>query len=202
MRFLFVGLVFASRLASADPEDSQKPWNRENHAGVSLEVGGGWQRIQQNGITYRAEYLRFAPQVSLNRWLYIGGGLQFGHIYGGSGMLEAQPYDPVGNLFDESTGTIVSGQALVGARGFFGIVSGAFEIAPTERWTNASANSAYATFSTSATMIELHGRLDVWATPHFSAGIMAGADTESIHDFEAGVQLAFHFEPYDTMKRR
>jgi hypothetical protein len=202
MRFLFIGLVLASQVASADPEESLKPWERENHAGVSLEIGGGWQRIRTNGLTYRAEYLRFAPQISLNRWFYVGAAFQFGHIYGSSGTLEGRPYDPVGSVFDNSTGTDVAAQLLVGARGFFGIVSGALEIAPTERWTSSSGNSANASFTTSASMIEVHGRIDVWASPYFSAGIMATVDTESIHDFEAGLQLAFHFEPYDAMKNR
>jgi len=200
MRFLFVGLLFASHVASADPDDSLKPWERENHAGVSLDIGGGWQRIRTNGITYRAEYLRFAPELSLNRWLYLGVAFQFGHIYGSSGTLDGQPFDPMGSLYDDSTGTVVAGQVLAGARGFFGIMSGALEIAPTARWTSSTGNSSYATFTTSAAMIELHGRIDVWATPHLSAGIMVGANTESIHDFEAGLQLAFHFEPYDAMK--
>jgi hypothetical protein len=49
--------------------------------------------------------------------------------------------------------------------------------------------------------VEFHGRADVWATPHFSAGVMVGMDISSVRDFQAGLQAAFHFEPYDAMVR-
>ncbi|HET9990348.1 MAG TPA: hypothetical protein VFQ65_17575 [Kofleriaceae bacterium] len=204
MRYFVVGLVLASQIASADPEEYRKPWERAGDVGVSLEIAGGWQRIHTNGITYRAEYLRFAPQIALGRWLYIGAAIQIGHIYGSSGMLDGQVYQPPGSsgFVDESTGTIAAPQALVGARDLIGIVSGAVEIAPTVRWTSASTNSQGLTFTTSVATIELHARADVWATPHLSAGLMVGMDLASVRDFEAGLQLAFHFEPYDTMKPR
>jgi hypothetical protein len=205
MRFLVVGLVLSTQLASAEPNEGYlKPWERTGDVGVTFELGGGWERIHPNGITYRAEYLRFAPQIALGRWLYAGGAIQMGHIYGSSGMLDGQVYQPPGTsgFVDESTGTITAPQVFVGARGLFEIVSGAIEVAPTVRWTSASTNSQGLSFTTSVTTIELHGRADVWATPHFSAGLMAGMDIASIHDFQAGLQVAFHFERYDTMKKR
>ena len=118
-------------------------------------------------------------------------------------MLDGQVYQPPGTsgFVDESTGTITAPQALVGARGLYEIVSGAIEVAPTARWTSASTNSQGLTFTTSVVTVELHGRADWWATPHVSAGIMAGMDIASIRDFQAGLQVAFHFEPYDAMKK-
>jgi hypothetical protein len=203
MRYLVVGLVLAGGVASADPDSRYlKPWERENSVGVTLEGGGGWQRVDPNGITYRAEYLRFAPQVALSRWLYIAAAVQYGHIYGSSGTLDGQPYIPPGNgNLDESSGSLIAAQALVGAHALFGIVSGGFEVAPTGRWTSASSNAQYQTTTTGVTTIEFHARADVWATPNVSAGLMVGMDIASVRDFEAGLQVAFHFAPYDAMNR-
>jgi hypothetical protein len=67
------------------------------------------------------------------------------------------------------------------------------------RWTSASADYLYLITTSSVTTVELHLRGDIWPTPHFSAGVMAGMDSASIRDLMFGVQVAFHFEPYDTM---
>lgn len=104
------------------------------------------------------------------------------------------------DAYDESTGTIVEPQVFVGVRDRVGIVSGGFEIAPTVRWTTATTNYLNQSFTTSQTTIELHARADVWATPHVSAGLMVGADFNSLHDLEAGLQIGFHLEPYDAMQ--
>jgi hypothetical protein len=80
-----------------------------------------------------------------------------------------------------------------------GIVFGGFELAPTLRRTTASTNALNASFTTDGTMVELHARADIWATPHFNAGVMVGADTCSRHDLIAGLQIGLHFEPYGAM---
>ena len=90
---------------------------------------------------------------------------------------------------------------VVGIRDRIGIVSGAFELAPSVRWTSASTNFLDQTFTTTLTTIEFHGRIDVWATPRFNAGLMVGGDLGSRHDLVAGLQLGFHFEAYDRMNR-
>jgi hypothetical protein len=201
MRFLALTLVLLSRIASADPSDYLKPWEREGQVGVSFELGGGWQRVRTNGVTYRAEYLRFAPQVSLTRLLYLGAALQLGHIYSASGIADGMYVPPGSSFVDESGGSIVEPQIFIAARGLISIVSGAVEVAPTVRWTSASTNYEYLTTTTSVTTLELHARADIWATARLSAGIAVGMDVASMHDFEAGLQFAFHFEPYDAMSR-
>ncbi|MEP6860285.1 MAG: hypothetical protein ABJE66_06685 [Deltaproteobacteria bacterium] len=204
MRFLVAGLVLGAGVANADPSDSYvKPWDRHGDAGVFLEVGGGWQRLASHGITYRAEYVRFAPQISLTHYLYLGAALQYGHVYGAYGA----PDDPLSvpivlQTGDNSNGEILEPQVFLGVRNLIGIFSGGAEVAPTLRWLSAGVNSEYMTNAQFLTTIELHARGDIWPTPHVSAGVMVGMDISSIRDFQAGLQIGFHFEPYDAMNRR
>lgn len=203
MRCVAAGLVVcAVTVAGADPlPESSYAWRKHNTSGTLLELGVGWQQIHTDGITYRAQYLRFAPQVSLNRFLYLGAALQVGHIYSASGARHGVYIPPGSSYIEESGGTIFAPQVVLGSRGLIDIFSAAVEVAPTVRWTSASADYLYQTTTTSVTTIELHARADVWPTPHFSAGVMVGMDTASLRDVMGGLQVAFHFEPYDTMKR-
>lgn len=109
---------------------------------------------------------------------------------------------PGSNLVDESTGSIIEPQVFVGVRDLVGILSGSFELAPTVRWTTASTSFLNQTFTTMVPTVELHARMDVWATPHVSAGIVVGSDFDTLRDLQAGLQIGFHFEPYDAMNRR
>ncbi|MEO9160050.1 MAG: hypothetical protein ABI591_30795 [Kofleriaceae bacterium] len=216
MRYLVVGLVLGVGIATASadpPAENGSHWKPQNDSGTFLDVGGGWMRANRDGVTYRAQYLRIATQVSLHHWFYVGAALQFGRIYGSSGMLNGMlPAQctgrpgtctgPGNNLHDESTGTIVEPQVVAGVRELVGIVSGGFEVAPTARWTTASASFLNQTFTTTVTTVELHARIDLWATPHLTAGVMVGTDYNTVHNLEAGLQIAFHFEPYDAMTYR
>ncbi|HEY6036279.1 MAG TPA: hypothetical protein VIV58_18510 [Kofleriaceae bacterium] len=208
MRYaLVVGLVLvvATGSASAQPAaGSQYDWRKPNTAGVFIEFGGGWQRLHPpNGFTYRSEYLRIAPQVSLNSLLYIGAAFQFGHIYSAYGAPDSAIGAIPENTYDnEGDGTSFSGQVFLGVRDLIGIVSFGGEVAPTLRRTSAGMNYAYASDNTNTTTIEFNGRADVWATPHITAGVMAGMDLQSIRDFQGGIQVGFHLEPYDAMRNR
>jgi hypothetical protein len=168
----------------------------------------------RDGMTYRAKYLRFAPQISINRWLYVGAGFQIGDIYKSNGTLDGML--PVicspgpsmegcipapSQAIDESAGTLTEGQLLIGMRDRVGIVSGALELAPTLRRITASTNTLNEAFTTDSTTLELHVRADVWATPHLNLGVMVGANTTSRADVMAGLQIGLHFEPYDGMNR-
>ncbi len=200
-------------VASAAPAEFIHPWDRENVSGVFLDVGAGWMRTNRNGVTYRAQYLRFAPQISINRWFYLGAAFEVGRIYSSSGMLDGMlPVPctggpgmctgPGNNLVDETSGTISEPQVIVGVRDLIGPVSGSFEVAPTVRWTTGSTNFLNQSFTTSVTTIELHAHADVWATSHVTAGIMLGSDINTVRNVQAGVQIGFHFESYDGMNHR
>jgi hypothetical protein len=206
MRYVLVGLVVASSVggASADPApESHKPWERQNTAGLFFELGGGWARLHPaNGLTYRSEYLRIAPGLSLNRFVYLGAAFELGRIYSAYGTKDGAIATIASNTFtDEGNGSTLAGQVFVGVRDLIGIISVGGELAPTVRETNAGINFDYATDKTHVTTIEIHGRADVWATPYISAGVMVGMDIASIRDFQAGLQVAFHLEPYDAMMR-
>lgn len=206
MRYFVVGMVLALGIGSAAAQPapgSQYEWRKPNTAGVFLDVGGGWQRFENNGVTYRVEYARFAPQVSLNRYLYIGAALEVGNIYGAYGTPDnAAMLPPVLQGIDRGIGTVMAPQLVVGGRGLFGDFSVGGEVAPTIRWfssgPNADAGMGQVTYTTT---VAIHGRADFWATPNVTAGILVGMDISSIRDFEAGLFVGFHFEPYDAMKR-
>lgn len=205
MRFLIgVALVGSTASALAQPAaGSQYDWRKPNSAGVFLELGAGWERVHPNGFTYRSEYLRIAPGVSLNRFLYLGAAFQLGNIYSAYGAPDDKGAAVHANDFmDEGNGSTLGGQVFLGVRDLIGVVSFGGEVAPTFRETSAGLNFEYTADKTSVTTLELHARGDVWLLPNITAGIMIGMDVASIRDFQAGLQVGFHLEPYDAMQNR
>jgi len=229
---MLVGLVLVGGvgIASADPTvivpeepteyrpaettDHGPSWKVAHEAGTFIEVGTGVMSADRDGVNYHAQYLRFAPEVSINRWFYVGAGFQIGGIYKSRGKLDGMlpvtcSEGPTGadcipipdQDIDESGGTVTDGQLLIGVRDRIGIVSGGLELAPTLRRITASVNSLNEAFTTDDATIELHARGDIWITPHINAGVMVGANTTSRHDVMGGMQIGFHFEPYDSMNR-
>jgi hypothetical protein len=232
MRGMLVGLVLGvgASTASGDPTvilpdgpteyrpaettDHGPAWKRAHDSGVFLDVGTGVMSADRLGVNYHAQYLRFAPEISINPWFYVGAGFQIGGIYKSHGALDGMlpvtcsPGPSMGDCIpipdqslSESGGTITDGQLLIGVRDRIGIVSGGLELAPTLRRITASTNSLNEAFTTDGTTLELHARGDVWITPQINAGLMVGANTTSTHDLMAGLQVGFHFEPYDDMNR-
>lgn len=202
MRSLVLGLVLAGGVVRADPlPASSYEWRKPNTAGVFVEIGGGWQRVSPNGFTYRAEYLRIAPAVSLNRFLYLGAAFEAGHIYSAYGMRDRSIGATMYNDYtDEGNGSLFTGQVFIGARDLIGNFSVGGDVAPTLRETSAGVNFQYAADKTYLTTIAVHGRADLWATPHVTAGVVVGMDIAGIRDFMSCLQVGFHFEPYDAMK--
>src|SRR6185312_15949725 len=106
MRNMLVGLVLVGGvgIASADPTvilpeepteyrpaettDHGPSWKVAHDAGTFIEVGSGLMSADRDGVNYHAEYLRFAPQISLNRWFYVGAGFQIGRVYKSHGTLD------------------------------------------------------------------------------------------------------------------
>jgi hypothetical protein len=205
MRYLVAGLVvtgaFTSVRADPVPATSQQ-WERPNTAGVFLDIGGGWERLHPpNGVTYRSEYLRIAPSISLHRFLYLGAAFDIGNIYGAYGSNDMEAAVSANDYTDENNGSTLSGQVFLGARELIGIFSVGGEVAPTLRSTSAGMNFEYTQDKTFVTTVEIHGKADAWLTSHITVGVLAGMDIDSIRDFQAGLQVGFHVEPYDAMNR-
>jgi hypothetical protein len=225
MSYIVAGLVLGlgTTIASAEPDEpieyrpaeptDSVPHSRSAYdSGTAIDIGAGWMRVDPDGVSYRAKYLRFAPQASFKRWFYVGAAFEVGNIYGSSGTMNGMlPVPCTGNtatctgpgnpLWDQSTGTIVEPQVFFGARDLVGIVSGSFEVAPTVRWTSSAVSFVNQTFTTTERTIEVHGRVDVWVLPRISAGIMVGSDFDTVRNLSAGLQIGFHYEPYDLMNR-
>ena len=213
MRYVAAGLVLGiAGLASADPlPESALEWRKPNTSGSYIEVGAGWMRVDPDGMTYRANYVRFAPQVSIHHWFYVGAAFEVGNIYSSygtmngmipiscSGMNGVPCRAPGNNLLDQITGTIIEPQFFFGARDLIDIVSGSLEVAPSVRWTSSAFSELNQSFTTTELTLEVHGRVDVWATPNFSAGVMVGTQYDTLHDLQIGLQLGYHMEPYDLM---
>src|SRR3569623_1594004 len=71
----------AAGVASAQPSDARgiAPPAPASASGMWSDFGAGATRLDPgNGQTYRGEYLRFAPQVTLSRVLYFGAELDIG----------------------------------------------------------------------------------------------------------------------------
>jgi len=206
MRFLIglLGLVGSTGSVLAQPAaGSQYDWRKPNSAGVFLDLGAGWERLHPNGFTYRSEYLRIAPGVSINHLVYLGAAFEAGNIYSAYGSPDSRGAAVGANDFtDEGHGSTLAGQVFLGVRDLIGIVSFGGEVAPTFRETSAGMNFEYTADKTSVTTIELHARGDVWVVPNITAGITLGMDVASIRDFRAGLQIGFHLEPYDAMQNR
>ena len=45
-------------------------------------------------------------------------------------------------------------------------------------------------------------RADVWLTPRLTAGVTVSSDFDTVRNLAAGLQIGFHFEPYDAMLYR
>ncbi|HEY0252190.1 MAG TPA: hypothetical protein VGC41_11730, partial [Kofleriaceae bacterium] len=99
------------------------------------------------------------------------------------------------NSIDDPHGDILSPQVFLGAHLATSIYAGSFELAPTQRFTNGDFTLSGQSRNLSETILEVHARFDVWFTPYTTAGIFVGADTGSIHDFQAAVQIGVHFYP-------
>src|SRR3569623_1639913 len=92
----------AAGVASAQPSEAlviAPPAPKSIHMPLA-DAGAGATRLDPgNGQTYRGEYLRFAPQVTLSRVLYFGAELDIGSFDASEG-----PTNPAAARGEGSTG--------------------------------------------------------------------------------------------------
>lgn len=208
---LVVALVLVAGTAAADPAIIFGPSDtvptegpvhvyQPHGSGMWLDFGAGVSRVSPgNGGSYNGQFVRFAPQATLNRHIYVGAELDVGSFdgdaiasdsnasRGGTGATMA----PNG-----VTGSRSAAKAVVGARAMAGSISGGVELAGGVQFTEVT-NASMVSNEAQRGVIEAHGRLDLWLSPVVSIGGMVGADLTEKDNMTAALQLSFHFESYD-----
>src|SRR3569623_3513519 len=194
----------AAGVASAQPSEALviAPPAPASASGMWIDFGAGATRLDPgNGQTYRGEYLRFAPQVTLSRVLYFGAELDIGSCDASEG-----PANPAAARGEGATGSgtpmtsQIDGQLGAaklggGARLMAGAFSGGLELAAGIRYTTLTEGSASNSVGTG--VVEARGRLDVWVTPHVTVGALAGTDIARRDEATFALNVGFHFEPFD-----
>lgn len=173
----------------------QASWYEGGVVRTRLEMDAG-HVVEGNAI-------RFSPRVPLTRTFYIGGELDAGSI---DGQIATPPAfrSNAGEMGPTTAvqGTLAAVRLVGGARARAGIISGAAELAfGAHRAELRDANGVeLATVESTSTMFEGRGRLDLWLSPRFSIGGVAGVDLEQTRDVTVGLMLGVHWAPYDGMR--
>ncbi|HEY0252188.1 MAG TPA: hypothetical protein VGC41_11720 [Kofleriaceae bacterium] len=205
-KLILGGVLLASAVASAEPPSAELRYaGYSSPSGMFIDFGFGAERVAPgDGNTYSANFVRFAPQATINRHFYIGAEMDIGSITGvktDDAAQSARTSDPGGGVMAGSganaDGDIAAGKVLLGARAMAGIFSGAIELAPTYRFTTLSMPALGGSRSFDQFAVEAHGRLDLWLTPHFTVGGFIGADLGDATNLQAAVQVGWHFEAFD-----
>jgi hypothetical protein len=167
-----------------------------SHAGMWLDVGVGVANVAPgDGNVYRDSFVRFAPQTTLNRVLYIGGEINIGSFDNSTQAAspEAARGGGVAMPMSALDGTVAGAAAIIGARTQVGMLSAAFELAGGARYTNVRTNGSYINTETQG-VVQARGRLDLWTSRMTSIGAMVGKDLTDTQSMMIGLNLALHFE--------
>lgn len=204
LAMLFV--VGAAGVASAQPSEALvlAPPAPLSYSGMWLDFGAGVTRIDPgNGQTYRGNYVRFAPQLTLNRVFYFGAELDIGSFDltgdapnataargGGSGTGTT-------TMTTSGTGNLGAAKLVGGARMMAGAFSGGLELATGVRYTTVPTASSSMSYSNGEGVFEVRGRLDAWLTPHVTIGGLAGTDLARRDEVTFALNVGIHFEAFD-----
>lgn len=212
-----VGVLGLASVASAEPESPGLWRSAAPSGGVWVDAGVGVARIDPgNDSTYRGEYVRFAPQMSFHRNFYIGAELDVGTIDevinlspnacrssgggtcpSGNGSLITTPMDP------HTDGSLAAAKALFGVRALAGPISVGGEFAAGIRHASLKSATGYDVLVSEDTpTFEVHALADLWLTPKLTVGVMVGADLANTNNLSAGLEVGFHLESFDRMRRR
>ncbi|MFT3696515.1 MAG: hypothetical protein QM831_25465 [Kofleriaceae bacterium] len=210
MRYVFAAVLVGGGVAAAEPALGSH-YTGERNTDVSLDIGFGAQRVVPgDGVHYTAEFVRFAPKAEINRHVYLGAAFSFGYISSAFGM--GVEFDCTPGLSDEqcdkfqrdasasASGHILTPQVFLGVKQDISLVTAAIELAPTLRYTDGDFTSTGHSLSLEQTTVEGHVRADAWFTPYTSAGIYAGVDLDSTHNYQAGLLFSVHFYRHDRMQ--
>jgi hypothetical protein len=196
-------LVGMTSLAAAEPPPPE--YLHQVHAtqsGMWIDAGAGVERIHPgDNNTYGAEFLRFAPQASIDQHIYIGAELDVGQIdrviASNNGTPRTTGMDPAPTDLG-ATGSVVATKAFIGARAIAGIVSGGAELAGGIRHEGLSNKyGAETVLSADQAVFEVHAHLEAWVTPKLTVGGIVGVDLADSQNLMMGLQVGLHFDRYD-----
>jgi hypothetical protein len=195
MRALVLILAIAPAVASAEPF----------HGSSWYEAGVVRSRIDTgDGHLAQGYAIRFSPRVAVHPHLYIGGELDAGSL---DGQVATPPsaYRTTGGEMNPATavtGKLGAVRFVVGTRARAGMISAGAELALGMR--SAELEDQWGvqigTVDSMAPTLEGRGRLDVWLTPQFTIGGIAGVDLSQSRDVTAGLMLGFHWGNYDGVR--
>jgi hypothetical protein len=209
---LVVGSLFIAASAAADPTVVVGPSDTQPIVGVQIyqppaatsgmwiDFGGGVERVALgNGGLYNDHFVRFAPQVTINRHFYLGAEIDVGSFNGTEpdhGGTTTRPSD-MATVPHPIDGTSCEGKVIAGARAISGIVSGGVELTAGMRYLTSSRLLLTNMVENNQGLVEARGRLDLWVTPNISVGGIVGIDVTEKDDVTAALQVGFHFARYD-----
>jgi hypothetical protein len=194
VRALVLVAVLAPTIASADPF----------HGSSWYEGGVVRTRIDTGGSSLVEGYaVRFSPRVAVASHLYIGGELDTGTLDGQVATPATYRTTGGGEMtpMTAATGRLGAVRFVAGTRARAGMFSAAAELAVGIESTDLKdGNGVELDASAMGTIFEGRGRLDLWLTPRFTIGGVAGVDLSQTRDVSAGLMLGFHWGNYDGMQ--
>ena len=188
-------LVALPAVASADPLRAAS-WDELGILRTQIDMDGG--------AVVQGEAIRFAPRVPISHNVYIGAELDTGTLSGRVPTTATFRTSSGGEMEPTAavTGKFGAVRAVVGVRARFGFISAAGELAAGAH--AADLRDAYGTqldsVRSDSTVLEGRARVDLWVSPRFTVGGIAGVGIDDSRDVTAGIMLGYHFGNYDGMR--
>ncbi len=188
-------LVVAPTIASADPFHGSS-WYEAGVVRTQIDTGGS------NLVEGYA--IRFSPRVAVHPHLYIGGELDAGSLDGQVAVPPAYRTTSGGEMTPSTNvqGKLGAVRFVVGTRARAGIISAGAELALGMQSTELE--DAYGVqignVDSLSTILEGRGRLDLWLSPRFTIGGVAGVELSQTRNLTAGLMLGFHWDNYDGVR--
>ena len=200
---LFAGSAYADPeiVGPSDVAPSHSVFVRDSHAqpaGMWLDFGAGAASVAPgDGNVYKGSFVRFAPQATINRVLYLGAEINIGSFDTStpSSNTAARASGVDAPMSVHVDGTVGAVSLVAGARAMAGIFSGAVELAGGVRYTTVSVSNSFNTETQG--VVQARGRVDLWVTPHLSIGGIVGKDLTDTQSMMVGLNLGLHFERFD-----
>jgi hypothetical protein len=196
---LISGMMLVAGVTAADPMSIARERAARSDGGMWIDFGVDATRLDGgNGLVYRGEFGRFAPMMQIDRTFYIGGELDIGAMTAVVGQTGQAARSSVGVPMElDHAGTVAAGKFVAGARISAGAFAGAIELAPGVRYIELPTSVGASLNVKTEPLLEVRGRLDLWATQNATVGAIVGADLAHTTDVMVGLQLGLHFDRCD-----